>query len=98
QQHQTNLQLEKISSMLQQASNTLSAPRADGAAASPPSQQLPYVRDVTSPNPEKFSGEVGKYLMTAPSIFILVPPCRPADCTISHIPSENQWKITLMTL
>ncbi|MED6259439.1 hypothetical protein ATANTOWER_022789 [Ataeniobius toweri] len=54
---QTNQQVEQIASMLQHSLSTKSTSGVDGATASPVSQQLPYSRDVISPNPEKFSGE-----------------------------------------
>ncbi|MEQ2253341.1 hypothetical protein ILYODFUR_031083 [Ilyodon furcidens] len=68
QQHQTNQQLEQIASMLQQTLGTPSTTPADGATAFPVSQQLPHSRDVTSPNPDKFSGEVG-FLLQCSLVF-----------------------------
>ncbi|MEQ2221968.1 hypothetical protein ILYODFUR_021089, partial [Ilyodon furcidens] len=57
QQCHTHQQLEQITSMLQQTLSSQSSAHADGAARPPSSQQLPHSRDITSPNPEKFSGE-----------------------------------------
>ncbi|MED6255303.1 hypothetical protein ATANTOWER_007495 [Ataeniobius toweri] len=57
QQKQTNQQIEPLTSLFQHTLSNLTAPALEGAAASPVSQQLPHSRDVTSPNPEKFSGE-----------------------------------------
>ncbi|MEQ2292886.1 hypothetical protein AMECASPLE_027410 [Ameca splendens] len=58
---QTNQQLEQIASMLQQTLGTQSTTPVDGATTLLVSQQLPHSHscDVTSPNPERFSGEVG---------------------------------------
>ncbi|MEQ2310851.1 hypothetical protein AMECASPLE_013505 [Ameca splendens] len=58
-QQQTNQQLDQMASVLQ---HTLSSGTAapTGATAEPPvSQQLPLGRDISSPNPERFSTEVG---------------------------------------
>ncbi|MED6244171.1 hypothetical protein ATANTOWER_028000 [Ataeniobius toweri] len=57
QQLQTNQQLEQIASMLQQTLSSQSSADVDGDAAPPSSQQLTHSRDVTSPNPKKFSGK-----------------------------------------
>ncbi|MED6239450.1 hypothetical protein ATANTOWER_006631 [Ataeniobius toweri] len=43
--------------MLQQTLSSQSSAHADVAAPPSSSQQLPHFRDVTSPNPEKFSGK-----------------------------------------
>ncbi|MED6247581.1 hypothetical protein ATANTOWER_008830 [Ataeniobius toweri] len=58
QQRQTNQQLEQISSLLQHVLSTKDSPSPGGATEPLLSQQLPSGRDVTSPNLEKFSGEI----------------------------------------
>ncbi|MEQ2314913.1 hypothetical protein AMECASPLE_016824 [Ameca splendens] len=57
QQRQTNVQPEQIALMLQHTLISQISTTAEGAKASPVSQQLPHLRDVTSPNPVKYSGE-----------------------------------------
>ncbi|MED6276751.1 hypothetical protein CHARACLAT_006213, partial [Characodon lateralis] len=64
QQRQTSQQVEQLASLLQQACNqTTSAPEPStpvgGAAAYPPPQQHQHFREVTSPDPKRYSGEVG---------------------------------------
>ncbi|MEQ2280340.1 hypothetical protein AMECASPLE_018710 [Ameca splendens] len=59
QQRQATQQIEQLASLLKHASGLRAAAAVEGAAEPSASQHLPHVRDVTSPNPEKFSGEVG---------------------------------------
>ncbi|MEQ2296339.1 hypothetical protein AMECASPLE_023799 [Ameca splendens] len=56
---QTNLQIEQLASMLQHTLSSVPIPAAEGATAPPVTQQLPHSRDITSPNPEKYSGPKG---------------------------------------
>ncbi|MED6251833.1 hypothetical protein ATANTOWER_003486 [Ataeniobius toweri] len=64
QQRHTNRQLEQLASLFQHVVNTRTFQAPEGVTANPVStvslvsQQLPHSRDVISPNPEKFSGEV----------------------------------------
>ncbi|MEQ2309509.1 hypothetical protein AMECASPLE_039505 [Ameca splendens] len=59
QQSLTNQELEHIATMLQQTLGTSSTTPADDSTAFPESLLSSHFHDVTSPNPEKFSGEVG---------------------------------------
>ncbi|MEQ2293858.1 hypothetical protein AMECASPLE_037747 [Ameca splendens] len=89
QQHQTNQQLEQITTMLQQTLNSQSTVQVDGTVAPPVSQQLPHCRDITSPNSEKFSGEVGNckgFLLQCNLVFNCSPRSSPHDdVKISYI-------------
>ncbi|MEQ2315032.1 hypothetical protein AMECASPLE_018060 [Ameca splendens] len=55
---QTNHQLDHIASMLQHSLSLQTSVSTEGTVAAPDSQRLPHSRDVTSLNPEKYSGEV----------------------------------------
>ncbi|MEQ2255817.1 hypothetical protein ILYODFUR_017863 [Ilyodon furcidens] len=48
-----------MASLLQHALSSQSSSTPEGVVDSPVSHQLPHFHDVTSPNPEKFPGEVG---------------------------------------
>ncbi|MEQ2241143.1 hypothetical protein ILYODFUR_022370 [Ilyodon furcidens] len=58
QQRQTNQQLEQVTSLLQHTLLPKASTTPEGVVGPPVSQQLPPGRDITPPNPEKFSGEV----------------------------------------
>ncbi|MEQ2221441.1 hypothetical protein ILYODFUR_016012, partial [Ilyodon furcidens] len=88
QQRQTNQQLEQIASMLQHSLSTQSSTSVDGATAPSVSQQLPHPCDVISPNPEKFSREVGNrgFLLHCTLVFNRSPHSFPHDdVKISYI-------------
>ncbi|MEQ2257546.1 hypothetical protein ILYODFUR_035814 [Ilyodon furcidens] len=59
QQRQVSQQLEQMTALMQHSLTVRPATPPGGAAGPPVTQQLPHSRDVTSPSPEKFSGEVG---------------------------------------